>query len=146
LLLSEKLYAVLITAAPHEFTTIPFPVKALKILVHDVQSGGESATLTAQGGTHDVDSDDGVSDTGSIICQWVEYFADQDEDWTEEEKLNQGFREDEFAFLSDMIGPRGMGFDNDDVLDDSDDEDLKSDPISQIDMQVSMITPYLLSQ
>ena len=46
---------------PHEFTSIPFPVKALKILVHDVQSGGESATMTAHGDTHDVDSDDGVS-------------------------------------------------------------------------------------
>lgn len=29
-----------------------------------------------------------------------------------------------------------MAFDNDDILDDSDDEDLKGDPISQIDMQV----------
>lgn len=107
--------------APHQFTSIPFHVKALKILVHDVQSGGESATLTAQGGTHDVDSDDG------------------DEDWTEEEKLNQGFKEDEFAFLSEMIGPKGMAFDNDDVLEDSDDEDLKSDPISQMDIQAHLI-------
>lgn len=52
---------LLITAAPHEFTSIPFPVKALKILLHDVQSGGESATITAQNDTYDVDSDDGVS-------------------------------------------------------------------------------------
>lgn len=29
-----------------------------------------------------------------------------------------------------------MAFDNDDILDDSDDEDLKGDPISQMDMQV----------
>jgi hypothetical protein len=29
-----------------------------------------------------------------------------------------------------------MAFDNDDILDDSDDEDLKNDPVSQIDMQV----------
>lgn len=29
-----------------------------------------------------------------------------------------------------------MAFDNDDVLEDSDDEDLKNDPVSQIDMQV----------
>lgn len=29
-----------------------------------------------------------------------------------------------------------MAFDNDDVLDDSDDEDLKNDPVSQMDMQV----------
>ena len=51
--------------------------------------------------------------------------------------MNQGFKEDELAFLSDMIGPKGVAFDNDDVLNDSDDEDLKSDFVSQMDMQVS---------
>jgi len=109
---------------PTEFTSIPFPAKALKLLLHDVQSGGESATISAQGGadTYDVDSDDG------------------DEDWTEEEKLNQGFKEDEFAFLSDMIGPRGMAFDNDDVLEGSDDEDLKNDPVSEMDMQAHIVS------
>jgi hypothetical protein len=73
----------------------------------------------------------------------TEYSTLQDEDWTEEEKLNQGFKEDEFAFLSEMIGPKGMAFDNDDVLEGSDDEDLKSDPISQMDMQVSLMMPIL---
>lgn len=110
--------------------------------MHDVQSGGESATLTAQGGTHDVDSDDGVSDPGLDRLLIIEHSAEKDEDWTEEEKLNQGFKEDEFAFLSEMIGPKGMAFDNDDVLEDSDDEDLKSDPISQMDIQVSLPMPY----
>ncbi|KAG5638025.1 hypothetical protein H0H81_002226 [Sphagnurus paluster] len=108
---------------PTEFTSIPFPVKAVKLLLHDVRSGGESATIAHGGGdTYDIDSDDG------------------DEDWTEEEKQNQGFKEDEFAFLSDMIGPKGMAFDNDDVLDDSDDEDLKNDPISQMDMQQHLVS------
>lgn len=51
--------------------------------------------------------------------------------------MNQGFKEDEFAFLSDMLGPKGMAFDNDELLDDHDDEDLKNDPVSQMDMQVS---------
>ncbi|PPQ86958.1 hypothetical protein CVT25_009780 [Psilocybe cyanescens] len=94
---------------PHEFTAISFPAKALKIILHDIQSGGESATLTAQGEAYDVDSDDG------------------DEEWTEEE-THQGFKQDEFAMLSDMLGPKGMAFDNDEILDDNDDEDLKSDP------------------
>jgi len=44
-----------------------------------------------------------------------------------------------------MIGPKGMAFDNDDIPEDSDDEDLKSDPISQVDMQVSLVMPYLPS-
>ena len=59
--------------------------------------------------------------------------------------MNQGFKEDEFAFLSEMIGPKGMAFDNDDVLEASDDEDLKSDPISQMDMQVSLMLSSQLS-
>ena len=59
--------------------------------------------------------------------------------------MNQGFKEDEFAFLSEMIGPKGMAFDNDDVLEDSDDEDLKNDPISQMDMQVNLMLSYLLN-
>lgn len=50
----------LATAAPHEFTSIPFPVKALKIIIRDLNSGGESATITAQGNTFEVESDDGV--------------------------------------------------------------------------------------
>jgi hypothetical protein len=50
--------------------------------------------------------------------------------------LHQGFKAEEFAFLSDMLGPKGVAFDNDDPLDDSDDEDLKNDPVSQMDMQV----------
>ncbi|KAH9486456.1 Importin-9 [Psilocybe cubensis] len=106
---------------PHEFTAISFPAKALKIILHDIQSGGESATLTAQGGTFDVDSDDG------------------DEDWTEEE-THQGFKQDEFAMLSDMLGPKGMAFDNDEILDDNDDEDLKNDPVSQMDMQAHLLS------
>ena len=39
-----------------------------------------------------------------------------------------------------MIGPKGMEFDNDDVLDDDDDEDLRNDPISKMNMRVSGAT------
>jgi len=39
-----------------------------------------------------------------------------------------------------MLGPKGMAFDNDEILDDNDDEDLKNDPVSQMDMQVSVQT------
>ena len=35
-----------------------------------------------------------------------------------------------------MLGPRGMAFDNDDALEGNDDEDLKNDPVSTMDMQV----------
>ncbi|KAF9445285.1 ARM repeat-containing protein [Macrolepiota fuliginosa MF-IS2] len=108
-------------AAPHEFTSIPFPGKALKLIIHDLQSNGDSATITAQGHTFDVDSDDG------------------DEEWTEEERQHQGFKEEEFAFLSEMLGPKGVAFDNDEIFDNNDDDDLKNDPVSQMDMQAHLV-------
>lgn len=37
-----------------------------------------------------------------------------------------------------MLGPRGVNFDNDDILEETDDEDLRNDAISQIDMQVGV--------
>lgn len=41
------------------------------------------------------------------------------------------------AFLSELLGPRGAAFDNEEGFDDIDDDDLKADPISQIDLDVS---------
>ncbi|KAF8435647.1 ARM repeat-containing protein [Boletus edulis BED1] len=105
---------------PHEFTSVSFPVKVLKLLVHDLRSKSESVSFP--GGEGFVDSDD------------------EDEEWTEEEQQHQGFKEDEFAFLSEMLGPRGANLDNDDIFDENDDEDLKKDPISQIDMKEHIIT------
>jgi hypothetical protein len=52
--------------------------------------------------------------------------------------LNQRLKEEEFSMLSEMLGPKGMAFDNDEVLDDADDEDLKNDAISQMDVQVRL--------
>ncbi|KAF8554336.1 ARM repeat-containing protein [Imleria badia] len=105
---------------PHEFTSVTFPVKVLKLLVHDLRSKSESVSFP--GGEGFVDTDD------------------EDEEWTEEEQQHQGFKEEEFAFLSEMLGPRGANFDNDDIFDESDDEDLKNDPISQIDMKEHIVT------
>ena len=110
-----------VSIGPHEFTSVTFPVKVLKLLVHDVRSKSESISIP--GGEGFVDSDD------------------EDEEWTEEEQQHQGFKEEEFAFLSEMLGPRGANFDNDDIFDESDDEDLKNDPISQIDMKVNNYPP-----
>ncbi|KAF9225273.1 ARM repeat-containing protein [Gyrodon lividus] len=105
---------------PHEFTSVTFPVKALKLLVQDLRSKSESVSFP--GGEGFIDSDE------------------EEEQWTEEEQQNQGLKEEEFAFLSEMLGPRGANFDNDDMLDESDDEDLKNDPISQIDMKEHLVT------
>jgi hypothetical protein len=55
-----------LSLVPHEFTSVPFPVKALKILIHDLQAQGDSATIMAQNESFDdVESDDGVSLTCS---------------------------------------------------------------------------------
>jgi len=35
-----------------------------------------------------------------------------------------------------MLGPQGVAFDNDELLDANDDDDLKNDPVSQINLQV----------
>jgi len=103
---------------PVEFTSIPFPVKALKLLVRELQSGGDSATIP-KGEMFEVDSDDG------------------DDDWAEE---GAGLTVDERDLLSNMLGPHGANFDSDNFLADNDDEDLKSDPVSQMDMQAHIVS------
>lgn len=55
---------------PHEYSVIPFPVKALKLLLHDLHSGGDAAAISAAGATDLVDSDD-------------------DEDWADEDKVGE---------------------------------------------------------
>ena len=80
----------------------------------------------------------------------------QDEDWEDEDNVNP-LNKDEIAFLSgmyasrntqclspsltllsDMLGPRAGALDEDNIPDDNDDEDLKNDPISQMDMTVRL--------
>lgn len=53
-------------------------------------------------------------------------------------------KDDRFSFLADVMGVGGVGglvFDEDDVLANNDDEDLKKDPVSQIDLRVSGFLP-----
>lgn len=38
--------------------------------------------------------------------------------------------------MSDMLGPKGANFDNDDEVDE--DDELLNDPVAQIDIQVSL--------
>ena len=122
--------------APHEFTSVPFHVRALKLLVRELQLGGESATITARGGAaEDLESDDGVSSFSCASDSLTHLSDTQDENWEEEDKL----KEDEISYLSDMIGPKGpITLDNGDLASDMfDDEDLRRDPVYNMDMQVS---------
>jgi hypothetical protein len=101
-------------AEPPQFTRVPFPVKALKLLLHELQTNGEAASIAAPTAPLDTGSDDG------------------DSDWSDEEKV----KDDRYAFLADVIGVGGMPFDEDEVLANNDDEDLQKDPVSQIDLRV----------
>ena len=108
-------------AEPPQFTRVPFPVKALKLLLHELQANGEVASIAVPTAPLDAGSDDG------------------DSDWSDEEKV----RDDRYAFLADVLAGGGVLFDEDDVLANNDDEDLKNDPVSQIDLRVSGMKCFL---
>jgi len=111
---------------PHDFTRVAFPVKALKMLLHDLQSDGEAATMSAF--------------NTEFQAAEIDDSDDENEEWVEEEKLNQGFMHKEFAMLSDLIGSKDMGFDDDGILSVVDDDDLKNDQISQMDMKAHLLS------
>ncbi|EUC67058.1 importin [Rhizoctonia solani AG-3 Rhs1AP] len=105
--------------APHEFKSIPFPTKALQLIVRELQEmGAEVEPISAKDvpDTADDDSDD----------------ADE---WDDEEKLYLGMKRDELAFLA--------GVDLEDGESDGkgglDDEDLRQDPISKLDMRAHLL-------
>jgi hypothetical protein len=45
---------------PPQFTRVQFPVKALKLLLHELQTNGEAATLAAPTAPINTGDDDGV--------------------------------------------------------------------------------------
>lgn len=96
------------------------------------------SAFAGTGSVPELESDDGVSFLEIAPTLSFAYIFDpfQEDEWGDEEKQNQGFSHEEFQMLSEMLGPKGVAFDNDEILDDDDDEDLKKDPISQMDMTV----------
>ncbi|WVQ84827.1 hypothetical protein IAT38_006984 [Cryptococcus sp. DSM 104549] len=93
---------------PNQFTQIPFPLKALKLILKDVSS---EPTAGGKGKTDlEIDEDDG------------------DDEWDDDDALGTGTA-DEFQFLSSWLE---TGAHDSDAQDD--DEDLKSDPLAQIDI------------
>jgi hypothetical protein len=107
-------------ATPNEYTRVTFPVKALKLLLKDVQDGGKGKK--GPGGA-DIADDDGVS------CRFGLQTDIQDEEWNDDDPLGASNPADEFGFLSDWLDD-GPG--ENDAQDD--DEDLRADPLAQIDM------------
>lgn len=106
---------------PPQFTRVAFPVKALKLLLHELQPGGEATSLATPHVPLDAQFDDG------------------DSDWSDEERV----KEERFSFLADVMGVGGPSFDEDDDLPASnDDEDLRKDPVSLIDLRAH-ITSFI---
>ncbi|KAG8947886.1 hypothetical protein FRC04_010244 [Tulasnella sp. 424] len=111
---------------PTEYEMIPFHVKVLKLLVSELQQSGENALAAAQGKGAKVDKDLDVD------------AEDEDAaDWEEEEDLFQGLKQEELGFLSDYIDAAAGEDDNSPSQ--GDDEDLRDDPISQLDLKTHLI-------
>jgi len=111
---------------PTQFTQIPFPTKALKIILHELQAAGQAQAAALKG----------------IDPKTIETTAtdDGEDEWEEEEDINAGIKDDEFAFLTEMLGKKGFNFGEDDLATSMDDEDLQADPISNIDMRTHLLT------
>ncbi|GAA6011372.1 hypothetical protein JCM10207_008317 [Rhodosporidiobolus poonsookiae] len=106
-------------ANPDQFPPIPFPAKALKLLLQDAQ------TAAKQGGAPKGVPDDAVSD-------------DEDDEWADEGAEFTSGNERELDFLSDMLAGGGlsryMNSSADEADDDMDEQDLQDDPIWQLDL------------
>ncbi|KAH7338870.1 ARM repeat-containing protein [Rhizoctonia solani] len=104
---------------PHEFKSIPFPTKALQLIVRELQEMGAEVEPMSAKDVPDTAEDD----------------SDDADEWADEEKLYLGMKRDELAFLA--------GVDLEDGESDGkgglDDEDLRQDPISKIDMRAHLL-------
>ncbi|KAF9516008.1 hypothetical protein BS47DRAFT_1371853 [Hydnum rufescens UP504] len=116
---------------PVEYESITFPVKALKIILHDLQASVKPAE-------DDVKPENAESDDG-------------DETWADEEVF-QGMKNEEYRFLSGLSLQK-VGYDqinncygliefveDDGVEDAGEDEELRNDPISQMDMRTHLLS------
>jgi hypothetical protein len=58
---------------PPEFTRVQFPVKALKLLLHELQTNGEVASLAGPRAPIDAESDDEVRTFPRLSCiqKWL---------------------------------------------------------------------------
>jgi hypothetical protein len=136
-------------SAPARYEAVPFPVKALKVLLKDLQALGGSR----KGGRNDdpeIEEDDGVRRSSLLPDSVVVADDMKNDEWDDDDPLGDA-GEDEFQFLSceplhlgrtyfRLISLAWLesGGGGDETQDD--DEDLKSDPIAQIDLPVSVIT------
>ncbi|GAA5855822.1 hypothetical protein JCM8547_000374 [Rhodosporidiobolus lusitaniae] len=126
LLLTEENKGRIMTRArakanPDQFPPIPFPAKALKLLLHDAENAANQKGAHGGKGV----PEDAVSD-------------DEDDEWADEGAEFTSGNEKDLDFLSDMLTGGGlsryMESGSDDGEDDLDEQDLQDDPIWQLDL------------
>lgn len=82
---------------PTQYESVPFHVKALKILLHELQNTAEAEKPKVE----DAQSDDGVSWTYVISSDVVN--TSQDEEWADDD-IFQSIKQEEYRFLSGRSG------------------------------------------
>ncbi|KAK4058553.1 hypothetical protein OIO90_000715 [Microbotryomycetes sp. JL221] len=110
---------------PDQFESIPFPAKALKLLVNDAQNAAADKSAHKDSANDDAASDDG------------------DDEWADEGDEFASGLNDDLALLSDLLGSGGSLAkylkDNDSEAGDDQDafdaEDLQDDPVYNLDMK-----------
>ena len=103
---------------PTEFTSVPFPVKALKLVLSELQSDGEPASLSYGGvalkdvqNDRDLEDDDGVSYSYCAVYS-LSRGTDpryQDEEWSDDEgparpEPSGALSAGEMAYVKEMLG------------------------------------------
>ncbi|KAG8847467.1 hypothetical protein FRB96_001608 [Tulasnella sp. 330] len=112
---------------PTEWTSVPFPVRALKILVSELRNSGEDALAVAEGKRHA---------TGEVDVD-LEVDEDDGEEWADEEDLYRGLKSEEMGFLSQYLDEAALG-ERDEP--ESVESDMRADPVSHLDTRTHLIS------
>lgn len=137
----------LLPSDPDQFQPVPFPAKALKLLLHDAQTAAQSSQAKGvpDGAVSD-DEDDEWADEGA------EFTAGNERDL---DYLSGASQSHTFTFsplaeslsssLAEMLSSGGlnryMQGGDDDEEDELDEQDLHDDPIWQLDLSVRRLVP-----
>ncbi|GAA5825501.1 hypothetical protein JCM5353_005327 [Sporobolomyces roseus] len=132
LLLTNENKNVIMTRArarqnPDQFPPIPFPAKALKLLIHEAQNASSQGQDGSKAVPDDAESDDG------------------DDEWADEGNEFTAGNDQDLDFLSEMLSGGGglskymmANGGSDDGEDELDEQDLKDDPIYNLDLRMHL--------
>jgi hypothetical protein len=119
---------------PDQWTQIPFTAKAFKLLLADLKerASGNNNSVDASFNYDEEDKDDGEN---------YEDGEDDGDEWEDSGAVGGGCNSAEKRYLSELLdfGADGNDFDDNNEGDNEDSEDLKDDPIYQMDMQKYLV-------